>query len=208
MAIYGARNSFWAPFKPDTQDTDPTKLPAYGVVKSFGQLNKVTDNPNYNEGSLHGDDQIALYEKKFNDGTVNAESVFLPVEDAATMLGASYDDEMGMAQGDDDTPPYIGYGFVTHHVGKAGKYFQSVFYPKLKANPAGKDYETRAGSIKYATDKMEYHWESPACRKHKILKDFATEAEANAYIQALFAGTAAVPGLPAPTTEQTEQTNS
>lgn len=202
MATYGARNSFWAPWAEDAQDTDLTKLPTYGAAKTFGQLNKVTDSPSYNEGSLPGDDQIVLYEKKFKDGTVNAESVFIPVEDAAVMLGASCDEAMGMAFGDDDTPPYIGYGFVTHHVGKQGKYYQAVFYPKLKANPSGKDYETRSDNVNFATDKMEFHWESPACRKHKIIKDFATEAEANAYIAALFAGTAKVPGLPAPAAAQ------
>lgn len=203
MATYGARNSFWAPWKADTLDNDPDKLPAYEAPKTFGQLNKVTDSPNYIDGSLPGDDQIVLYEKKFKDGTVSPESVFIPIEDAATMLGASYDDEMGMAQGDDDNPPYIGYGFITHHVGKTKRYYETVFYPKLKANPEGKDYETRAGNINFATDKMAFHWESPACRKHKIIKDFETEAAANAYIQALFAGTAKVPGLPAPAAAQT-----
>lgn len=198
MATYGARNSFWAPWAEGAQDTDLTKLPAYGTPKTFGQLNKVTDSPNYIEGSLPGDDQIVLYQKKFKDGTVNAESVFIPISDAATMLGAASEGEAGMAHGDDDEPPYIGYGFVTHHVGKQGDYWEAVFYPKLKANPTGKDYETRNDNVNFATDKLEFHWESPCSRKHKIIWDFPTEDEANTYIQALFAGTAKVPGLPAP----------
>lgn len=197
MAIYGARNSFWAPWVADAQDTDPAKLPTYGPPKTFGQLNKVSDSPNFNEGSLPGDDQIVLYEKKFKDGTVDAESVFIPIEDAAIMFGASHDDSMGMAHGDDDNPPYIGYGFITHHTSKTASYWQAVFYPKLKANPTSKDYETRGDSINFKTDKLQFHWESPACRKYQVIKDFATEADASAYIQALFAGTAAVPGLPA-----------
>lgn len=196
MAKYGARNSFWAPWADGATDSDATKLPAYGAAKSFGELNKVTDNPNFNEGSLPGDDQIVLYEKKFKDGTVDAESVFIPVEDAATMFGAAYDDSMGMAHGDDDTPPYIGYGFITHHVGKNVEYYQTVFYPKLKANPTAADFETRGDTSNFKTDKLQFHWESPLCRKYKIIKDFATETEANAYIAGLFAGTAAVPGLP------------
>lgn len=202
MARYGARNSFWAPFAADSQDTDPTKLPAYGPARACGQLNKFTDSPNYVEGSLAGDDQIVLYEKAFKDGTCTEENVFIPMADAATMLGASYDDENGMALGDDDKPPYIGRGFVTHHVGKDGDSWESVFYPKLKANPSGSDYSTKADNINFSADKMEYQWLSPACRKHKIVKDFATEAEANAYIAALFAGTAKVPGLPAPAEAQ------
>lgn len=197
MARYGARNSFWAPWAADAQDADPTKLPTYGPAKACGQLNKVTDSPNFIEGNLAGDDQIVLSEKTFRDGTVTEENVFIPMADAAVILGASHDDANGMAMGDDDKPPYIGKGFVTQHLGKTGSYWQAVFYPKLKAKLAGTDYSTRAKDINFATDKMEYAWESPACRKYKIIKDFSTEAEANAYIQDLFTGKAAVPGLAA-----------
>lgn len=197
MATYGARKSKWAPWAEKAQDTDATKLPSYGTAKTFGELNKVTDSPNFNEGSLSGDDQIALYEKKFKDGTVDAESVFIPLEDAATMFGASHDAEMGLSHGDDDDPPYIGYGFLTHHVGKGKHYYQVVFYPKLKASPSSKDYETRGDNINFKTDKLSFHWESPACHKYKIEKDFAAEADAEAYLDGLFAGTAAVPGLAA-----------
>ena len=195
MAIYGARNSMWAPWTEGTLDNDATKLPAYGAAKAFGELNKVTDSPNFSEGTLPGDDQIVLYENHFKDGTVDAESVFLPLEDAAVMIGASYDSKMGMAHGDDDNPPYIGYGFITHHVGKNKRYFEVVFYPKLKARPSAENYETRGDNVNFKTDKISFRWESPVCRKYKVKKDFASEAEATAYLAGLFAGTAAVPGL-------------
>lgn len=198
MARYGARKSKWAPWADDAQDTDATMLPAYGAAKSFGELNKVSDSLNFNEGTLPGDDQIVLYEKQFKDGTVDVESVFLPLEDAAAILGASHDASMGIAHGDDDTPPYIGYGFLTHHVGKGKHYWQTVFYPKLKASPTAQDYETRGDSINFKTDKLSFRWESPACHKYLIKKDFATEEEAEAYLDNLFAGKASVPGLAAP----------
>lgn len=205
MAIYGARNSMWAPWADNAQDTDPTKLPAYGQAKTFGELNKVTDSPNFNEGSMPGDDQIVLYEKHFKDGTVDAESVFLPLTDAAKMLGASVDEANGMSHGDDDDPPYIGYGFITHHVGKGKHFFQTVFYPKLKASPSAEDFETRGDNINFKTDKLSFRWGSPICRKYKIKKDFATEAEAKAYLAELFAGTAKVPGLDAAQAQQAQQ---
>lgn len=197
MAKYGARESFWASWKEGASDTDATKLPQYGEKKTFGQLNKVTDSPNFNEGSLPGDDQIALYEKNFKDGTVDAESVYLPMADAAVMLGAAAG-ENGLAHGDDDRPPYIGYGFLTHHVSKDKKYYQVVFYPKLKASPTAETYETRGDNLTFATDKISFHWESPACRKYKIIEDFPTLEAAQQFRDALFAGTATVPGLPNP----------
>lgn len=205
MAKYGARKSRWAPWKDPALDTDPDKLPQYGDVKSFGELNKVSDSPNFIEGSLPGDDQIILYEQKFKDGTVTPESVFIPIEDAAAMLGASFDDKMGMSRGEDDEPPFVGYGFLTHHLGKSKSYYQVVFYPKLKASPSAEDYETRGDNISFRTDKLQFKWLSPACRKYQVIKDFPTEAEADAYLDGLFAGTAAVPGLPAPTQPATTQ---
>lgn len=197
MAKYGARYSKWAPWAAAFEDKDATKMPTYGTAKSFGELNKVSDNPNFNEGSLPGDDQIVLYEKKFKDGTVDAESVFIPMADAAEMFGAAHDENMGMARGDDDIPPYIGYGFITHHVSKTNTYYQVVFYPKLKANPTAEDYETKGDNINFKTDKLQFIWMSPVCRKYKVLKDFATEEAAQTYLDGLFSGTSAVPGLTA-----------
>lgn len=196
MAKYGARNSKWAPWAAESPDTDATKLPKYQAAKSFGKLNKVSDSPNFNEGSLAGDDAIALYEKKFKDGTVDASSVYLPVEDAATILGASFDEKNGMSRGDDDSAPYIGYGFMCHHVSPDKSYFQVIFYPKLKANPSAEAYETRGDNITFNAETIGFHWESPLCRKHKIIKDCDTEAEAIAYLDGLFTGTVDVPGLP------------
>lgn len=195
MAKYGARYSRWAPWAEDETDSSTTAMPKYGAAKTFGELNKVSDSPNFNEGNLAGDDQIVLYEKKFKDGTVDVESVYLPLEDAAKILGASVDESMGLAHGDDDVPPYIGYGFLTHHVSKAKSYFQVVFYPKLKASPTSETYDTRGDNINFVTDKLSFHWESPACRKYQVKKDFETEAAATTYLDGLFAGSSAVPGL-------------
>lgn len=195
MAKYGARYSRWAPWASDFEDTDSKKLPRYGEVVNVGQLNKASENLNFNEGSLPGDDQIVLYEKLFKDGTVDVESVYLAVKDAAAMLGASCDAENGLAHGDDDKPPYGGYGAITHHVSKTKSYFQVIFYPKVKATISGETLETRGDSINFNADKLSFHLESPACRKYKIVKDFETEAAAQAYIDSLFAGTATVPGL-------------
>lgn len=197
MAKYGARGGYWAPFADKFEDADATKLPSYGAAKTIGQLNKVNDSINFIEGSLSGDDQIVLAEKHFKDGTVNIESVFLPVADAAAMFGAATDTESGLSHGEDDNPPYIGYGFLTHHVGKTGKHFQVVFYPKLRAFPASEDFETRGDNLTFATDKLQLIMYSPACRKFKIVKDFDTESAAANYLAGLFAGTSVAPGLQA-----------
>lgn len=200
MAKYGARYSQWAAWKDDETDSDPSKMPKYGTAKTMGELNKVGDNPNFNEGSLAGDDQIVLYEKKFKDGTVDVESVYMPLADAAEMLGASVDsteNATGLAHGDDDVPPYIGYGFITHHVSKTKSYFEVIFYPKLKASPTSETYDTRGDNINFVTDKVSFHWESPACRKYQVKKDFETEEAARTYLDGLFTGTSAVPGMTA-----------
>lgn len=195
MARYGAKNAKWAPFAAESPDASAKALPKYDAAKTFGQLNKVSDTLNHNEGSAYGDDALVLYEKQFKDGTVEAESVFLPMADAGAMLGAKADAESGIAFTADDQPPYIGYGFTTHHVSKDKHYYQAVFYPKLKASPTSESYETRGDNITFATDKMSFHIELPLCRIYKIVKDFESETEATAYIDTLFAGTATVPGL-------------
>ena len=197
MARYGARNAMWAPFAENTPDSSASKLPTYQEAKTFGELNKVTDSLNFVEGSMYGDDASALYEKKFKDGTMDAESVHIPIADAAVMLGAKADDANGLSLSAEDEPPYIGFGFVTQHLSKAKKYWQVVFYPKIKAAPSSETYETRGDNINFATDKLSFHIELPLCRLYKIIKDFGTEEEAVAYRDGLFAGTSVAPGLTA-----------
>lgn len=195
MARYGAKNAKWAPFAAESADANAKALPKYGTAKTFGQLNKVSDTINHNEGSAYGDDAMILYEKQFKDGTVDAESVFLPIADAGAMLGAKVDADNGISFSADDQPPYIGYGFTTHHVSKDKHYYQAVFYPKLKATPTSESYETRGDNINFATDKMSFHIELPLCRIYKISKDFESEAEATAFIDALFTSGSGAPGL-------------
>ena len=197
MAKYGAFYSRWAPWAKEADDSDATSLPKYGDVVSMGQLNKVNETLNFREGSLPGDDQIVLYEKNFKDGTLDVESVYMAITDAAAMLGASCDKADGLAHGDNDEPPYGGYGNLTRHLKKGKTYFQTVFYPKVRATPTSENYETRGDNINFSTDKLSFRVEAPACHKYKIVKDFSTEAEAKAYLDSLFAGTGAVPGLAA-----------
>lgn len=197
MARYGARNAKWAPFAEESPDVAASALPKYQAAKTFGQLNKVSDSLNFNEGSVFGDDAIVLYEKAFKDGAMDAESVYLPVADAATMLGAKGDKENGVSYSADDNPPYIGFGFVTHHLSKEKHYYQAVFYPKLKASPASESYETRGDNITFATDKLSFHIEQPLCRIYKIVKDFDDEEAANAFIAGLFDASVTPPGLTA-----------
>ena len=208
MATYGARYSRWAPWAEGFEDTDRTKLPRYGETAEIGQLNKVNDSLNFNEGSMPGDDQIVLYEKNFKDGTVDVESVFIPISTAAVaeLVRESYHRAEAarevrherLADGDDDKAPYGGYGFITNHVSKAKRYFQAIFYPKVKAAPTSGSFDTRGDNINFVTDKMSFHLESPACRKYRVKKDFDAEEAAMAYLDGCFKGTSAIPGLPAP----------
>lgn len=196
MARYGARNAMWAPYAAEKPDVDPKKLPLYSEAKTFGELNKVTDNLNFIEGTQHGDDAIALYAREFKDGTVDAESVYIPLADAATMLGAKTDSKNGLTRSVDDKPPYIGYGFLTKHLSRDKTYWQVVFYPKLKAMPGGSStYDTRGDNINFATDKLQFHVEATLCGSYKIEKDFDTEEAATAYRDGLFTGASVPPGF-------------
>lgn len=198
MANFGARNSMWAPWAAESPDTNPAKLPKYGEAVSIGKLNKASDSINFVEGNLSGDDSIALYEKLFKDGTVEVHSVYLSLGQAAEMHGCAVNEKKtGLAFGSDDQAPYGGYGCTTTHVAPGKKYHQAIFYPKVRATaPTGDNYETRGENITFNPDKINLHLEEPACKKYKIVEDFDTEEAAKAYLEALFAGTAAVAGLP------------
>ena len=95
--------------------------------------------------------------------------------------------------GVDDEAPYGGYAFARRMIKGSHKYFQGVFYPKLKAVPQGEENNTKLKSGTTLTgDNIHMLWEAPVHGKYKYISgELATEAEAKAWVDAKLGGAAA-----------------
>lgn len=190
MSQYGALYGRWAPITAETA----TDLPTYGESVSLGALTKVTDAPNFTEVTADGDDRVQDSLAEFTGGTVDIHfAAGTPNEAKAKIWGATIADDGELAMSVDDEPPYGGYAFVRRMIKGTKKYFQGVFYPKLKATPQGEEANTKLKSGTTLTgDNIHMLWETPMYGKYKYISgEIATEAEAKAWVDSKVGGAAA-----------------
>ena len=205
MSQYGALYGKWAPIAEETADA----LPTYGESVSLGALTKVTDAPNRVSVTAEGDDQVQDSLDEFTGGTVDILfAAGTPNEAKAKIWGADISEDGELVMGVDDEAPYGGYAFARRMIKGSHKYFQGVFYPKLKAVPQGEESNTRLKSGTTLTgDTIHMLWESPLFGKYKYISgELATEAEAKAWVDAKVGGAAAAAASSEPEGGNSEST--
>lgn len=184
--LYGAKKIQWAPFAATNPET-ASALPKYGTPVNLGALNKVTETINYNRTSAYGDNVKKVEIVEFKDGTLAVETLYVSNANAAALTGA----ELGTSDGDkdlkfgsSDLAPYGGLAFFTSHMRDDGsKYYQGIYYPKVKANMEGEEYETKGESIVLGNAKLTFTVFEPLYGKYKIKsEEFDTEAKADAWV--------------------------
>lgn len=183
---YGAKMIQWAPFAATDPET-ASAPPKLGTPANLGALNKVTETINFNRVSAYGDNVKKVEIVEFKDGSLAVETLYLSNANAAAVTGA----ELGTTDGDkdlkfssNDTAPYGSLAFYTNHMRDDGtKYYQGIFYPKVKANMEGESYETKGDSIVLSNAKLTFTVFEPLYGKYKHKsEEFDTEAKAAAWV--------------------------
>ena len=182
---YGAKMIQWAPFA--SSDPEPAdSVPSYGTPINLGALNKVTETINWAEASGYGDNARKVYIKEFKDGNLAVETLYLSIANMAAVSGGTVEDgsEGNLHFSSEDAPPYGGLAFYTNGMTDAGaKYYQGIWYPKVKAGLEAKEYATRGDSIVLSNAKLSFAISACKSGDWKILSpEFTTEAEAASWV--------------------------
>ena len=181
---YGAKGIMWAPFAAENPESDDA-LPNYGEARTLGELNKVTDNPTYNEARAYGDNTLSRFVSEFRENVVDVDILELPNDTASAVTGAKIDTtaDKDLHFNSEDNAPYGGLAFYVNQLltGNKKKY-QGIFYPKLKAAMQGKEYSTKGESITLTGEKLHFVGTAAKNGDWKIQSDyFDTEADAVAW---------------------------
>ena len=183
---YGAKMIRWAPFAA----TDPEAAsapPKLGTPANLGALNKVTETINFNRVSAYGDNVKKVEIVEFKDGSLAVETLYLSNANAAAVTGAELgttDGDKDLKFGSNDTAPYGSLAFYTNHMRDDGtKYYQGIFYPKVKANMEGEEYNAKGENITLANANITFEVFEALFGKYKIKsEEFDTEAKAAAWV--------------------------
>lgn len=175
----------WAPFASSNPEPDGS-VPHYGTPTNLGALNKATETINWAEASAYGDNARKVYIKEFKDGQLAVETLYIPIATMAKLVGGTVESgsEANLHLGSEDAPPYGGLAFYVSAMTDGGaKYYQAIWYPKVKAGLDAKDYSTKGDSIVLNNAKLTFAIQACKTGDWKILSpEFQTEAEAVSWI--------------------------
>ncbi|MCD8200368.1 MAG: hypothetical protein LUD25_05415 [Coriobacteriaceae bacterium] len=189
--LYGCKGAVWAP---TSSDDDASALPKYGKTVSLEGINDANETLNFADASAYGDNQEKIKLREFTDGSIDVKLVHQEAADAAAMIGCAIDEDGALFYGGDDVAPTGGFGFYHTLLDTSKKkYSEVVFFPKTQSTIEGKDYQTKEDNLNMEYVPITMDIMSPLCDKYKIEKRFDTEAEAEEYLQSLFAGQVEVP---------------
>lgn len=167
-------------------------MPTYAGAMKLGELNQLVDNPSFSEAKAAGDNNaLARYIKQFTQATVDVTVLDLTNDVASMVLGATLESgstQKGLSFTGNDMPPYVGIGFYTQQLlAENVVKYKAIFYPRCKASMQGKTYDTKGDSITLGSSKLQFT--ASVCNKDARWKmeseDLATEAEAEAWLEAL-----------------------
>lgn len=187
QSAFGAEYTRFAPFKaPEAANTAPD----YDDIISLGGLVSATETPNVSTGQLYSDNKETLRKDSTTSYTIALTTDGLNNEDAAILLGTSYDDTSDeISYSNMDVPPFGGFGYIRNIGTEDGEFWKGVFYPKVKAAPTADGANTQGSSITYGTTSV-----SMTALKAKAAtvpirvdsKNFDDEADAKAWVDLQF----------------------
>lgn len=177
MASMGLKYLAWA-----AQASEPTNaVPTYSAGKVIGKMVSANLAIENNEGELYADDMLAEYINEFKSAEFTAEVNNIPLADQATLYGATYaSDEFKATY--TDTAPFGGIGGIQVLLVSGVRKYRAWFFPKVRATLPDWDGATRGDSISFGTQPIKMKVLSPTYGPWYYLKEFTTEAAAQAYI--------------------------
>ena len=177
MASMGLKYLAWAP-----QATEPADaVPTYSAGKVIGRMVSANLAIQSAEGELYADDMLSEYISEFSSAEFTAEVDNIPLEDQATLYGATYSGDEFKATYT-DAPPFGGLGGIQILSVRGVRKYRARFFPKARASMPDWDATTRGDSISFGTQPIQMKIMTPLHGPWYRLKEFNTETEAKAYI--------------------------
>lgn len=178
--VMGASRPYWAKLATETDDA----LPTYEVGMAFSEFIKLTENLSLAETEFYSDDTLSENAKEFKYCELVYDNKGLSDEIMSLMFGMDYTDGV-LTYGADDNAPFGGFGYYRTLMDKSTKYYEGIFYPKVKAALGNDTTDTRGENVTFvgtSTSLTAYSCKD-AKRTWKMTQIFKTAAEAEAWVK-------------------------
>ena len=143
MAQVGLKNIYVAKITDETNG-----VITYDAPRKIAHAITANITPNVEQATLYGDDRAVASEEALADIDVEITVTDLNVADYAFLMGATVDENNGVTDSIDNTPPEVALGFEVP-LSKGGK--RMYWYYKGKFGIPSSEHNTKQGSIEYQT---------------------------------------------------------
>ena len=176
------------------------KTKTYSDGFKCGKAMNVNITPNYNEGKLYADNQLAENVKEFKDGTITLGTDRLPREADKVCFGHTVGEDGSVSYKTGDSANYVGVGFCVSEMLDGVKKYVAIVVYKTKFGENAEEYTTKGENIEFKTPSISGTISGLSTTEWKDRKVFDTEDEAEAWIMEEF-GISDTPGGGSPGTE-------
>lgn len=146
MPKIGVKNFYYAICTKD----DETGV-TYGTPKRIVGLNTIEINPTVQRATAYGDDVPLETASSISEITVNLDSVYLPLEDKASLLGHTVTDGVMISKTDDESP-YVAIIFESKQTKGAIQYEKLL---KGKFSEVQETFNTKGENIEYQLHSLQ-----------------------------------------------------
>ena len=185
----GMRDSWYYPITSEPAGGKPV----YGDKIDMGHAVKGYLSITTASGEVPGDDITQVSIEKFVSGQLDAETTMSDLEVNAKIYGHTYTEEEGEVSSSDDVSPNGGYAFVEPILLKDKTIvYRATCLHKVSAMASSEKQEAdtkKSGELSFKNNAVSYKVMETAQNKWRNRKEFATHAEAQAYIEAFYAAT-------------------
>lgn len=179
-------------FYPITAEPDNAH-PTYGAGVDMGAAVKGYLSVTTATASIPGDDITQIEAEEFTGGQLDVETTMSDLEVNATLYGHAYSEEAGEESKSTDASKPGGYSFVEPILKKdKTRIFRATCLYKIVAMASSEKQEAdtrKPGELNPKMNAVSFKIMEDNARSWRRRKDFATEAEAHAFIKTVFAGT-------------------
>lgn len=145
MAKIGVRKLYYAICTKDNE-TGVT----YGTPKRIVGLNKIDVNPSVQNAKAYGDNLPLETASSISDISIGFESVYLPLEDKAALLGHTIENDVMISNANDEAP-YVAIMFESNQTGGAIQYEKLL---KGKFSETQETFDTKGANINFANHSL------------------------------------------------------
>jgi len=181
---YGLLHSLYWPIASEPEDSHPV----YGPELSLGSAVRDYLTLNYSEAKAYGDDSTRISIREFVDGTAEIETLLSDLEVDSQLYGSSYEGGV-LTDNINDSANAGGHGFVQKLKTRTGTIYRAVFLYYIMPSQNADNADTKGASITFANNSITATIQADKTGSWRARADFATEAEALAFLRGLVRAT-------------------